>query len=173
MPRWIQEILIIGALTLAAAYLSQLILPNRIPLRTTYETIRTDDGERHLPTVVVGNVGVDSSGQPGTLTTIEAYEHFQQGSALFIDAREVEDYHFGHIQGALNIPYHAFMDSVDRLDALPRDTVIIVYCDGQECNASLELAADLEIMGFEQVLSYFGGWQAWTQAGHPVEGSLP
>lgn len=173
MPNWLKEVLIIAALSIAAAMLAQLILPNRIPVKTTYETVRTDEGEQRLPTVVVGELSIQEDGLSGTLTTSEVYDLFADGKALILDARETEDYAAGHIQGAINLPYHAFMDSIELLETFPLDTLIVVYCDGQDCNASLELAADLEIMGFESVTSYFGGWQAWLQAGHPVEGSLP
>ena len=41
---------------------------------------------------------------------------------------------------------------------LPDDGLVIVYCDGSECELSLELADELSAMGFEQARVFFGGW---------------
>jgi len=170
---WLRELTIIAILTLVGAILGQTLLPNRIPLKTEFVTLRTDDGERRLPKVVAGEGNGETTPENGTITTLEAYEAFQKGRALFIDAREADEYYPGHIVGAIHLPYQAFMDSLSYLDTLPKDTLLIVYCDGEDCSASLELAGDLLLMGFTQVRSYFGGWQAWSEAGYPVEGSLP
>ena len=47
--------------------------------------------------------------------------------------------------------------------------LLITYCDGEDCNASIDLAADLKMMGFARVVFFFGGWQEWLTAGYPTE----
>ncbi|PJA54835.1 MAG: rhodanese, partial [Candidatus Marinimicrobia bacterium CG_4_9_14_3_um_filter_48_9] len=98
----------------------------------------------------------------------DVYELFQGKSAIIIDARDLEAYESGHITGAWNIPYHKFLDRLELLDPLPLDTLIITYCDGENCNASIELANALVSMGFSNIRYYFGGWNAWLKDNYPI-----
>jgi 3-mercaptopyruvate sulfurtransferase SseA len=63
------------------------------------------------------------------------------------------------------------MDSLPYLEKLDPGRHIITYCDGEDCNASIDLAADLKMMGFANVNFFFGGWQEWRDAGYPIESS--
>ena len=172
MPHWIRETIIIGLATLGIAIISQFVLPNRIGWATETVAIPTDDGQRIVPAVVAGSLSDGGSLAEGAVTSSQAFELFQS-RAIFLDAREPDLYYSGHIAGAINLPYYAFMDSMDLLDSFDPNTVIVTYCDGEDCNASLELASSLELMGFTQVKTYFGGWLAWQAAGYPIESTLP
>jgi len=48
---------------------------------------------------------------------------------------------------------------------------IIVYCGGEECDASTKLAEQLRQSGYANVRVFFGGWNEWVRAGYPVEGT--
>ncbi|HVW59261.1 MAG TPA: rhodanese-like domain-containing protein [Puia sp.] len=55
---------------------------------------------------------------------------------LVIDARSHESFTREHIPGAINIP-HKHMN-LETTAFLPKDKVMVVYCDGIGCNASTD-----------------------------------
>lgn len=85
----------------------------------------------------------------------------------FLDARDAADYNAGHIQGAINIPYHDLEKYRDKLNALPRDQVYITYCSSA-CDVSIDMAYAMAKMGFKKVYIFHGGWDEWKAAGYPV-----
>lgn len=89
--------------------------------------------------------------------------------ALFLDARSMEQYAEGHIQGALNLPWDEFEKHFPQvMDGVPDDTVIITYCDGETCALSKDLAFALLQEGFFNVRVLVNGWTLWQQSGLPV-----
>lgn len=98
---------------------------------------------------------------------------FESGSALFVDGRYEFDYKLGHIKGAINIPLKDFEVLRASLASLPKDKTIVTYCDGAECNSSIELAAKLFTEGFTDVRIFFGGWNEWNAHQLPTEKSEP
>ena len=54
----------------------------------------------------------------------EAKQAFDEGTAIFVDARGRDVYKENHIKGAINIPF----SSTDNFDSLPKGKKIIVYC---------------------------------------------
>ena len=89
--------------------------------------------------------------------------------ALFIDARSARDYSMGHIPGAVNVPLHEFDPNHPILSALPKDHMLVVYCDGEQCSSSVELAKRLYGAGFSNVKIFFGGWNEWLAHKQPTE----
>jgi len=82
---------------------------------------------------------------------------------LFIDARRPEDYSKGHIGNAINI-FPLMNDENEyymKLNELPRDKILIVYCDGGACDLSEHLAKDLFGFGYYQCFLFKGGWAEW------------
>jgi rhodanese-related sulfurtransferase len=68
-------------------------------------------------------------------------EHLANGTACFIDARERDDYDEGHLRGAVSLPSSAIYDNIeDVLGAIPPDSLVIVYCGGDGCEASHSVA---------------------------------
>jgi rhodanese-related sulfurtransferase len=98
---------------------------------------------------------------------------FESGAALFVDGRHEFDYQLGHIKGAINIPLKEFERRKSLLASLPKDRTIVTYCDGAECNSSIELAARLYAEGFTDVRIFFGGWNEWNAQRLPTERSEP
>ena len=43
---------------------------------------------------------------------------FDQNSAIFIDARETEEYEVGHIENSINIPYDYYEDYEEIMEGL-------------------------------------------------------
>jgi len=104
----------------------------------------------------------------------EAKEKFFSGSALFVDARPLEDYREGHIKGARNLTVTAFEEQAfGLLLGLPEDTLIVTYCDGEECALSIEVAEKLKEIGFENIRILHNGWTVWKNHRLPCESGSP
>ena len=94
--------------------------------------------------------------------------HFDAGSAVFIDARDPEDYESGHIQNAINIPYDYYEDYEDVMDGLDDAGIYIIYCSGEECSLSIDLADYLYTEKLiDKLLIFEGGWPEWRDAKYP------
>lgn len=110
---------------------------------------------------------VPSEGQPyGAVAPVfisyeEALQLLNEGKTLFVDARHEYDYNQGHIKGAINVPLAEFKLQKSPLSDVQRDQTIVTYCDGAECNSSIELAKLLSAAGFTKVKMFFGGWNEW------------
>lgn len=102
-----------------------------------------------------------------------AFERYLSKSFLFVDAREPEEYHDGHIKGAINLPFDEVDEYLPQVEPLmPLDTSIVVYCSGSECESSLFLARYMrEDLGYQNVEIFFGGWRAWYNERLPIEGA--
>jgi len=108
------------------------------------------------------------------MTLEEAEKLFFTHAAMFIDARSVEEYERGHIQGSRSLPWHDvdlnFMAVTADLDLA---SPIITYCDGETCELSHDLALFLRDAGFMNTRVLINGWTVWQQAGLPVESGPP
>ena len=88
---------------------------------------------------------------------------------VVVDARTPETYARGHVPGAINLPHQTIDSSTTA--SLPRDKVIVTYCDGVFCNASTKAAAKLTALGFK-VKEMLGGMEGWRKEGYPVEETI-
>ena len=99
----------------------------------------------------------------------QARAAFDAQSALFLDARELQEYEQGHLPGALNLPpsdfEERFLDVADQVEAAAS---LVVYCDGIECSDAIETAERLLETGRTQVYVFEAGWKAWVSAGGPT-----
>jgi rhodanese-related sulfurtransferase len=95
--------------------------------------------------------------------------HEEQG-AIFADARHAADFAAGHIQAAVNL-YAGDPDVwlPDFLAATDPATVIVTYCDGEDCHLAPALAELLFFNGFDHVRYLQNGWTRWREGGFPVE----
>jgi rhodanese-related sulfurtransferase len=104
----------------------------------------------------------------------EAEKLFITHAAVFIDARSLDDYFKGRIQGARSLPWQEvdskFIDATQDLDL---ETRIVTYCDGETCELSHDLALFLRDAGFTNSRVLVNGWNVWQQAGLPVESGEP
>ena len=95
---------------------------------------------------------------------------FDAKAALFVDAREPDEYAEGHIAGAVSLPFDTSVTDPVALEALdPAGKALIVYCGGGTCEISMNLAFALVQAGHKKVLVYMGGYPEWQDAGLPVE----
>jgi len=106
------------------------------------------------------------------ITIEEARALFLTNGAVFIDARSAEVYREGHIRGALNLPLDSLDEMLpDVMAQVPPDSIVITYCDGQNCPFSKDVALQLAAKGYPHVRILINGWTVWKEAGLPVEGS--
>ncbi len=91
-----------------------------------------------------------------------------QNIATFIDARDQWDYSEGHIKDAINIPEFSFEPSNKLLKKIEKDRLIIVYCDGDECDTSKRLANKLMELGYQNTFVFLGGMNEWIDADLPI-----
>jgi len=115
---------------------------------------------------------VPPSAQPGDppfVTLEDAVAMYQSQDVAFIDSRDPEDYQYGHVKGAINIPFDYLDDAWDAyIDSLNAADGYVVYCSGGECETSLYLGRYLYQRGFPHIYVFFGGWQEWEDNGLPI-----
>ena len=113
--------------------------------------------------------GADAGNLENLISLEAAADHFNQGTAVFADARSEKDFRAGHIQGALNLDPDLFDDwSIQVFSQIPAESVIITYCAGERCTLSIELAEKLTWLGYEKVFHLKNGWALWQEKGLPV-----
>ena len=101
----------------------------------------------------------------------EAWSSYQEGTVLFVDARDPLSFKQGHIKGAWNVPPGEAGRSLDEIRILAQaGLVVIVYCDGAACPLGPALAQTLQQRGVPSVQVITDGWRQWQKAGYPVEG---
>jgi len=106
--------------------------------------------------------------EPQAIKLSQAYSLFNKG-VLFIDARDESDYLVGHITGSINIPFEYLDNYKQKLEQIPKEKPLVIYCAGTECDLSPLLANLLFEKGYKQVYVFFGGWVEWQEANYPIE----
>jgi len=87
-----------------------------------------------------------------------------QPEIAFVDCRETSEWEQGHITGALFVPRGHLESQIEA--AVPdHDRPVIIYCAGGVRSALA--AKTLEEMGYTDVASMAGGFQAWKSMGLP------
>ncbi len=85
------------------------------------------------------------------------------GQALFIDCRELDEYQAGAIPGSAHIPRGVLEGNVGVKVPDPA-TEVILYCAGGSRSALAALT--LQEMGYNNVASLAGGFDAWKREGY-------
>jgi rhodanese-related sulfurtransferase len=85
-------------------------------------------------------------------------------SIAIIDVRQAEDYHKGHIPGAVNLPRERW----PTLEGLQKDTLNVIYCYSHVCHLAASAAAEFASYGFS-VMEMDGGFEAWRQHDLQIE----
>ena len=86
---------------------------------------------------------------------------------VLVDVREADEFAAGHLGGALHISRGMLEFKFSANPALQaRDLNVLLYC--KTSGRAALAAATLKEMGYLNVLSLAGGFDAWTAAGKPV-----
>lgn len=151
MRRTILETLVLAMIALAAAALLNGTRRNPIPMRLDEAFYKIESNAR--PIGLRGALGL-----------------FEEGRAIFLDARSRESFALGQIDGALNVPADRWADLID--DVLPwiEGQKVVVYADEIAIDPADDLAGAILARGFssDSLFVYIGGFEAWRAAGHPV-----
>lgn len=88
-----------------------------------------------------------------------------EGDVVFLDARRRSLYERGHVPGAYCLPRNdaATLEAV--LPAIQRASVIVIYCQGGNCEDSIFTAEDLiyrHAVDPALIYIYEGGWEEWV-----------
>lgn len=119
-----------------------------------------------------GNRVIDDIILAGTATAEQLEAIMGDPAVVIVDARSPEEYEEARIAGAINVPYDRMPEYYQGLiDRVPMEAVVVVYCQGPDCDFSDQLATELRIMGYVTVITFPGGWEHWEAAGYPAEGS--
>lgn len=114
-------------------------------------------------------------GDPPYIALDVAHLDFISGKAIFVDARDEEEFLCGTIPGSISVPFEYLPDGdlgpyfEEVLDGVAKDTRIITFCSGEECDLSLHLARNLVDQGYTNVEIFFGGAREWENKGLEVE----
>jgi rhodanese-related sulfurtransferase len=85
---------------------------------------------------------------------------------VLLDVREPNETNLGRLPGAVVLVRGNLETRIEGL--VPRDASVVIYCASG--NRSAFAADTMQQMGYRDVASLAGGWNAWIAAGGPVEG---
>jgi len=112
---------------------------------------------------------VQADVQRGEISLADATLLFHSGQAVFVDAREANEYAAGHINGAIPLDAVSFGQNYPAFkERLEKAATIVTYCDGEFCELSHELADQLRSMGLMDVRVLRNGWSLWRDQGLPT-----
>src|SRR6476659_3819064 len=108
-----------------------------------------------------------SPGVTAHLLTVDETDKLRgQKPVVVLDLRKRSEFFRGHIPGAINVDY-TDKDFDEKLAALDKHHTYIVHSStDQRAEVAMQKLARLQ---FENVFSIRGGFEAWQDAGKPVE----
>jgi rhodanese-related sulfurtransferase len=122
--------------------------------------------ERHIGEVnrvVTGYFNERDTLEP--ISRDELRERSKKGLVTVIDVRPAEEYEFGHIPGAINMP----VEDIEKcIKDIPAGQEVIAYCRGPYCVLAFDAVAKLRKIGLE-ARRLEEGYPEWKAAGLPVE----
>lgn len=132
----------------------------------------TTSNKKHS-NVLSGQMNKEGYIEPENIT-VELAKNIFDRNALFVDARTKEEFDSLHIKGAINLPYEEFRNKpyykkVETMKKYNKDGLIVVYCKGDKCEVSIDLAYEIARLGFSSVSIYRGGIKEWKERGYPTE----
>lgn len=103
----------------------------------------------------------------GQITLEEAKRAFDAG-AMFVDARNMENFTAGHVENAIRIESAMFREGdPPELGLIPRSAIVVVYCNGGHCDESENVAKFLSNSGYGKVFVMHDGFPGWKAMGYP------
>lgn len=157
-----KELLILLGVSVAVALIVNHLSPKGIPLLGNWDPS-------------AGVVSAKSKGEEGANFSIIkdvaiAKQIFDQGKAVFVDARSEVSFEQGHIAGAVSLPVGRFQEKIQSFSELREpSTPIVTYCSGRTCEDSHTLAGLLAMYGYLDIRIFIDGYPAWKEKGYPSE----
>jgi len=94
------------------------------------------------------------------------------GKRVFIDVREYDEFAAGHLPGAINIPRGVLEFKIGMVpECANKDGAFVIYC--RTSGRAALSAVQLQRIGYRDVISMAGGYEAWNNEGRPTEKPQP
>ncbi|OPY78043.1 MAG: molybdopterin biosynthesis protein MoeB [Syntrophorhabdus sp. PtaU1.Bin058] len=87
---------------------------------------------------------------------------------VIIDNRSGFEFSYSRIPKAVNIPQERF-SSLATLLPQAKDTPIVFYCRGYNCDPSAQAAVAAEKLGYTNIMLFSAGFPEWVRKGYEVE----
>ena len=113
---------------------------------------------------------VEAKAQIKEVGTAEAQA--QLGKRVIIDVREYDEYAAGHLPGAINIPRGVLEFKIGMVpECANKDGAFLIYC--RTSGRAALSAVQLQKIGYGNIISMSGGYEAWAKEGRPSETPPP
>ncbi|NLI16085.1 MAG: rhodanese-like domain-containing protein [candidate division Zixibacteria bacterium] len=162
MATLLKDTILIIALSVIVAFLANALSPNGIGIKGVWYD------NRHKVELAIPpsyDPKVDS-----LLTMEDAFSLWESKQAVFLDAREPDEYAEGHIPGAISFPFEEweqYWDDIQKI--ITPEMKLVCYCGGLDCEASLDMARELKVLGYPNAYIFFGGVSKWLELKLPLE----
>lgn len=94
------------------------------------------------------------------------------GKRVVIDVREYDEYAAGHLPGAINIPRGVLEFKIGMVpECANKDGAFLIYC--RTSGRAALSAVQLQRIGYSNVISMAGGFEAWNNEQRPIEKPEP
>jgi rhodanese-related sulfurtransferase len=94
------------------------------------------------------------------------------GKRIVIDVREYDEYAAGHLPGAINIPRGVLEFKIGMVpECANKAGAFLIYC--RTSGRAALSAVQLQKIGYDNVISMAGGFEAWNTEGRPTEKPEP
>lgn len=113
---------------------------------------------------------VEAKAQIREVTTGDAQLALWQ--SVVVDVREPEEVALGHLPGAVNIPRGVLEFKIGTLPQTKETSApLLLYC--RSGGRSALAAVQLQKLGYSNVVSMAGGFDAWSAEGRPADKPVP
>lgn len=113
---------------------------------------------------------VEAKAQIKEVNTAEAQALL--GKRVIIDVREYDEYAAGHLPGAINIPRGVLEFKIGMVpECAKKDGAFLIYC--RTSGRAALSAVQLQKIGYSNLLSMAGGFEAWNNEQRPTEKPEP
>jgi rhodanese-related sulfurtransferase len=103
------------------------------------------------------------------LSLEEGFALWQEQEAIFVDAREVENFQAGHISRAMNLPEYEFEKHwAEFAQNVAPELDLVIYCNGGDCEQSHKLAERLKQAGYTRIAILADGYLGWRDGKFPT-----
>jgi rhodanese-related sulfurtransferase len=128
--------------------------------------------EKEIMALTPHELVVEAKGQIREVNTEQAQALLSR--SVVVDVREPEEFMLGHLPGAINIPRGVLEFKIGTLPQAQTPATaapLLLYC--RSGGRSALAAVQLQRLGYSNVVSMAGGFDAWSAEGRPADRPAP